>query len=250
MPILSRYCRYCRYRNKFEDCFKEIQKRSSCGFAVHTHMGLPENRILQIPKNLWWTLFCSQWNCYRLWILYTEFSDRPKSYIKLMKNKLPNISQKKTRYCIQRYRQFHCKSEIQSFQATDLCLGLVVGGGATPVMLPAAEPAWMFRMNSTTRLLHQAEICGFVQTGIREGYQAKKRGQPKIFYRYYGIVYGDLLGIYAFYFLANTLITLELLREPCFRAVIVTAKHAFVCQWWSIYGSSTVIDESFFQKSL
>jgi hypothetical protein len=29
-------------------------------------------------------------------------------------------------------------------------------------------------MNSTTRLLHQAEICGFVQTGIREGYQAKK----------------------------------------------------------------------------
>ena len=38
-----------------------------------------------------------------------------------------------------------------------------------------------------------------VQTGIREGYQAKKRGQPKIFYRHYGIVYGDLLGIYAIF---------------------------------------------------
>ena len=70
-----------------------------------------------------------------------------------------------------------------------------------------------------------------VQTGIREGYQAKKKGTTKdILSIGIMVLFMEIYWGYMQYFLANTLITLELLREPCFRAVIVTAKHAFVCQ--------------------
>ena len=68
-----------------------------------------------------------------------------------------------------------------------------------------------------------------VQTGIREGYQAKK-GDNQRYSIGIMVLFMEIYWGYMQYFLANTLITLELLREPCFRAVIVTAKHAFVCQ--------------------
>ena len=55
---------------------------------------------------------------------------------------------------------------------------------------------------------------------------------PKIFYRYDGIVYGDLLGIYAIFLSQHMNYPGAPQREPCFRAFLLLLQNirVLVCQ--------------------